>query len=50
MEVRNLSDTEVRVMAIRLHQELSENYKELRGNYIIMRKDLETMDKIQLQI
>lgn len=40
MEVSNLSYTEVRVMVVRMQKELGENYKELRGNYISMKKDI----------
>ena len=34
IEASNLSDTEVKVIIIRLPKELSENYKELSRNYI----------------
>ena len=37
IEVTNLLDIEFKVMVIRMLKELSENYKELNGNYISMK-------------
>lgn len=48
-EASNLSDTKFKVTVIRILKQLSENYKELRGNYNSMKKDIETMDKNQLE-
>ena len=47
IEARNLSDIEFKVMVIMMLKELSENYKELSGKYISMKKDIETMNKNQ---
>ena len=44
----NLSEIECKVMVTRMLNELSENYKELSGNYISMKKDKETMNKSQV--
>ena len=33
MEVSKLSDTEFKIMVIRMLKELTDNYKELSGNY-----------------
>ena len=45
IEARNLLDLEFKVMVMTILKELSENYKEPRGNYISMKKDIETMNK-----
>ena len=37
-EASNLSDIEFKVMVIRMFKALCENYKELSGNYISMKK------------
>ena len=37
-------------MAIRMPKELNENYKKHSENYISMQKDIETMNKNQLEI
>ena len=47
MEVSKLSDTEFKIMVIRMLKELTDNYKELSGNYIIMKKEIETINKNQ---
>ena len=44
IEASHSSDIEFKVMIIGMLMELSENCKELRGNYISMRKDIETMN------
>ena len=44
----NLPEIECKVMVTRMLNELSENYKELSGNYISMKKDIETMNKSQV--
>ena len=53
-ETSNISDTEFKIMVIRVLKELSENnkkfhgsYKELSGNYSSREKDIETMNKNQ---
>ena len=38
IEASNLSDIEFKIMVIRMLKELSENYKELSGTYINMKK------------
>ena len=45
IEANNLSDIEFNVMVIRMLKELSENYKELSGTYISMKKDIVTLNK-----
>ena len=37
-EASNLSDIKFKVMGLRMLKELSENYKELSGNYISMKR------------
>ena len=41
IEASTLSDTEFKIMVIGILKELSENYKELTGKYINMKKDIE---------
>ena len=41
IEASNLSDIEFKIMVIRMLRALIENYKELSGNYISMKKDIE---------
>lgn len=36
MEESNLKDREFKIIVIRMHKELNENYKELRVNYTSM--------------
>ena len=48
IEASNLSDIEFKVMVLRMLKELSENCKEVNGNYISMKKDIETMNKSQV--
>ena len=43
IEANDLSDIEFKVVIIRMLKELSENYKELSGNNINMKNDIETM-------
>ena len=50
IEARNLSDTEFKEMVIRMLKKLNENYKELSGNFIIMKKYIETMNKNELEM
>ena len=52
IEASNHSDTEFKIVVIRMLKELSENYKKLYGShkeliekYISMKKDIETMNK-----
>ena len=47
IEASNLSDKEFKVMVIRMLKEIRENCKELNGNYISMKKYIETMNKNQ---
>lgn len=47
VDARNLSDTQFKVVVIRILKELRENYKELSGNYSNMKKYRETMSKNQ---
>ena len=47
IEASNLSDKEFKVMVIRMLKEIRENWKELNGNYISMKKYIETMNKNQ---
>ena len=49
-EASNLSDIEFKVIIIRMLKELSENYKELSGNYIRMKKDIKSMNKNQEEV
>ena len=42
IEASNLSDIEFKRMFIRMLKELSNNYKELSGNYHSMKKEIET--------
>ena len=48
MEASNLSDIVYKAIIIRMLKELSENYKKHNGNYISMKKDIETLNKNQL--
>ena len=57
IEASNLSDTEFKIMVIRMPKELSESYKELYRsykelprNYISKKKDIETMNKSQKEM
>ena len=50
IEASNLSDIEFKVMVIRMLKELSKNYKELSGTYINMKKDIETLNKNQMEM
>ena len=45
MEVTKLSDIEFKIMVIKMLKELTDNYKELRENYISMKKEIETINK-----
>ena len=47
MEVSKLSDTEFKIMVIKMLKELEHNYKELSENYISMKKEIETTNKNQ---
>ena len=54
IEASKLSDTEFKVMVMRMLNEISENYKELQesykeptANYASMKKDIETINKSQ---
>ena len=47
MEVSKLSDTEFKIMVIRMLKELTDNYKELSENYNTMKKEIETINKNQ---
>ena len=47
MEVSKLSDTEFKIMVIRMLKELTDNYKELSENYNSMKKEIETINKTQ---
>ena len=46
----NLSDIECKIMVIRMFKGLSKNYKEFSGNYISMKKDIDTMNKNQVEM
>ena len=46
----NFLDIEFKVMVIKMLKELNENYIELSGNNIIMKRDIETMNKNQLEM
>ena len=41
MEVSKVSDIEFKIMIIKMLKELTENYKELSGNYTSMKKEIE---------
>ena len=45
MEVSKLSDVEFKIMVIKMLKELTDNYKELRENYISMKKEIEGINK-----
>ena len=45
MEVTKLSDTEFKLMVIKMLTELTDNYKELSENYNSMKKEIETINK-----
>ena len=45
MEVRKLSDTEFKIMVIKMLTELTDNYRELSEKYISMKKEIETRNK-----
>ena len=45
MEATKLSDTEFKRMVIRMLKELTDNYKELSGNYNSTIKGIDTMNK-----
>ena len=54
IEASQLSDTELKVMVIRMlteltenYQKLQENYNELTSNYINIKKEIETVNKGQ---
>ena len=47
MEVSKLSDIDIKIMFIRMLQELTDNYKELSENYNSMKKEIETINKNQ---
>ena len=54
IEASQLSDTEFKAMIIRKLNELTENYRKLQGNhneltanYIDMKKEIETINKVQ---
>ena len=47
MEVTKQSDTEFKIMVIKMLKELTDNYKELSKNYISMKKEIETINKNQ---
>ena len=40
MEVRKLSDTEFKIMGIKMLKELTDHYKELSENYNSMKKEI----------
>ena len=50
MKANNLSNIEFKVMVIRMFKGLSKNYKEFSGNYISMKKDIDTMNKNQVEM
>ena len=45
IEASNLWDIQYKVMGIKILKELNENYKEFSGDYISMKKDIDTMNK-----
>ena len=45
MEASKLSDTEFKIMVIRVLKELTDNYKELSGNHNSMKKEIEIIKK-----
>ena len=45
MELSKLTDTEFKIMVIKMLKELTDNYKELSENYISMKKEIETINK-----
>ena len=45
MEVGKLSDTEFKIMVIKMLKELTDNYKELSENYNSIKKEVETINK-----
>ena len=47
MQVTKLSDTEFKLMVVRMLKELTGNYKELNETYISMKKEVETINKGQ---
>ena len=47
METSKLSDIEFKRMVMRILKELTDNYKELSGNYNSMKKETETINKNQ---
>ena len=47
MEVSKLSDTELKIMVIKMLKELTDKYKELSENYISVKKEIETVNKNQ---
>ena len=47
MEVSKLSDTEYKIMVIKMFKENTDNYKELSENYNSMKKEIETINKNQ---
>ena len=40
MEVSNLSDTELKIMVIKMLKEFTDNYKELSENYNSMKREI----------
>ena len=44
-KANNLLDIEFKVMVIRMLKELTDNYNELSGKHISMKKDRETLNK-----
>ena len=50
MEVTKLSDIEFKRMVIRMLKELTDNHKELSGNYNIMKKEIETIKQNQKEM
>ena len=47
MEARKLSDIKIKRMVMRMLKELTDNYRELSGNYNNMKKEIETINKNQ---
>ena len=45
MEASKLSDTKFKRMVIWMFKELTDNYKQMYGNYNSMRKEIETINK-----
>ena len=45
LEVTKLPDIEFKLMVIKMLKELTDNYKKLSGNYISMKKKIETINK-----